>query len=198
MKKQNKNLWIPTAIIIGIVLLIVILLYYFFKTESLKNYKSDLKDELRQLRRQIRQKERNVHFLSEELRRLRAAKECIVDYAIRLYSAIKIIILLVLISTGVAVYVLYSFNILEAISIITPIVLICYHGITVCIKNRVGDFGKTLQFVQDYFVDIVFHLKKFDVSLISTIEEKLLKETAELEGLKLQLAVRENYKISNQ
>ena len=198
MKKQSENMWIPRLIIIGIVLLIVVLLYYFFKSEGLKNYKSDLEDELKQLRRQIEKKEQNVNFLMEELKRLQAAKECIVDYALRLYKTIKIITFLILIATGIGVYAFYRFNILEAASLVAPIFLICYHGITICIKNRVGDLGKTLKFVQNYFVDIVFHLKKFDVSLIKTIEEQLAKEMSQLEELKLRLAVRENYKISNQ
>ncbi len=188
MKMKNENLWKVRFMWIAVILLLVILLYFLFRTDDLKNYKSDLEDELNQLKKQISKKQQRIRFLENELNRLKATKECIVDFAIRLYRTIKLIIFCALLVAGVAGYAFYNFNLVNAVSIVAPVALFCYYGINICIKNRVGDFGKALQFLQEYFVDIVFRLKKFDVSLINTVEAQLIKEQQELVQLEIKLA----------
>ena len=191
MKTKSKNTWLPYLIWVVVILLITILLYQLFKTDSLKQHKTDLEDELNQLKQQMREKERNVTFLTDEINRLKLLKNSIVDYGLRLYKTIKFILLTILAAACIIGYSLYNFDIIGSASIIVPVITIGYYAIAITIKNKIGDLNRTLQLVQEYFVDFVFKLKGFDVNLIVIIEAKLQSELAELQELRTKCAIYE-------
>jgi hypothetical protein len=191
METKSKNTFVPYAIWVGIILLCVLLLYFIFKTEGLKTYKTSLEDELNWLKKEIKRKERNIAFLISEISRLKLLENSIFGYGLRLYKTIKLILLAILVTTCIISYTIFNFNFIASIMIIIPVVTLSYYGITVAVKNRVGDFNRTLKLVQEYFIDFVFKLKGFDINLIEVIEAKLQVELKELEELKTKYSIYE-------
>lgn len=191
MRTKSKNTWLPYLIWVVVILLITILLYQLFKTDNLKQHKTDLEDELNQLKQQLREKERNVSFLTGEINRLKLLKNSIVDYGLRLYKTIKFILLTLLAAACIIGYSLFNFDLIGSASIIVPVVTIGYYAIVITIKNKIGDLNRTLRLVQEHFVDFIFKLKGFDVNLIVIIEAKLQSELAELQKLRTKCAIYE-------
>lgn len=180
-KKKQSNSYL---IFIAIVLLIVVVLYFFFKTEGLKDRKENLEYELRRLRSQIREKELNIEFLTSELNRMKFMEGCLINYAIRLYRTIKLILLIIALGLIAIVYLLFNYDLFSSFSTMLPILTFGYYGISIAVRNRIGDFNRTLKLIQEHFINAVLKANRFDVSLIETLEAKIELELQELNELR--------------
>ncbi len=184
MKQKSKSESTRWLVIIGIILIIVIAMYFIFRSEKIKQYKEDLEHEISALKEKIREKEENVQFLTYQLINLKQIKDYLIGYAKKLFVAVKLIVLVILIGVTALIYAFFNFDIIGFTSFLFPIISGCYYLVTVIIKNRVGDINRTLKLLQDGFISFVFNLKNFDDSLIAAVEAKLLKELDELNELR--------------
>ena len=179
--KSNSSTWL---VIIGIALIIVIALYFIFKSETIRQYKEDLENEKNAIKEKIKEKEDNVRFLTEQLNNLKTMKHYLINYAKKLFIAVKLIALVILVGITALIYAFFNFDIIGFTSSLLPILSGCYYLVTVIVKNRMGDVNRALKLVQDGFVSFVLRIKDFDDSLIEAIETKLSQELNELNLLR--------------
>jgi hypothetical protein len=184
MKQKSKSDSTAWLVAIGIVLMIVIAMYFIFRSEKIKQYKEDLEQELKSIKEKIKEKEQNVEYLTEQLNNLKSIKDYLVNYAKKLFIAVKLIVFVFLIGIGALIYALLNFDVVGFIYATVPLVTTGYYLITVIVKNRLGDVNKVLRLLQNNFIVMILRIKDFDDSLIEVLETKLTNELNELNELR--------------
>lgn len=184
MKQKSKSESATWLVLIGIALIIVIVLYFIFRSETIRQYKEDLENEKNAIKEKIKEKEENVRFLTEQLNNLKTMKHYLINYAKKLFIAVKLIVFVVLVGIAALIYAFFNFDVIGFIYSLLPILSGCYYLVTVIIKNRMGDVNRALKLWQDSFISFVLRIKDFDDSLIEVLEAKLSEELNELNVLR--------------
>jgi len=179
MSKKHTKDSLPIWLILVVLLIAFVAIYFFFKNETINRYKNDLA-------KRIREKEDTINFLNAELILLKIMRDTLRGRAIKLYKVIKVIALIVLLSIGVICYAIYHMEYWSALFLIVSIITFAYFSITIIVQNKLGDFNKTLDIIQDYIIQQKFINADFNPCMIEIVEKRLYAEQEELIEIKQQ------------
>lgn len=179
MSKKQASDSLPIWVILVILFIAVIAIYFFFKNESVNKYKNDLSQ-------RIREKEDTIIFLKDELSRLKFKHDILKSGAIALFKIFKVIGVIIFLSIGAIFYVVFNMDYFNALLLIGGIITLTYQIITIVIQNKIGDFNRTLELIQDYLIQQKFKKADFNPIMIEVVEKRLINEQAELFEIKEQ------------
>ena len=171
--KSDSAIWL---LVLGIVFIVIAVLYYFYRSEKVRQYKSDLEDK-------ISEKEKIINYLQLELQKLRSMKSKLIADAIKFYKILKCLTVFILLIIATSVFLLTHANIYEAAGIIFTCLASIYCTVNIVVKNSVGNFDETLAVLQNYFIERNYRKNGFEPMLIEVFESKLDKEQRELHQL---------------
>lgn len=185
MNKQQTSDSLPIWIILVILFIAVVTIYFFFRDESINRYKRDLSQ-------RIKKKEDTINFLRHELLVLRNMHNTLKSEAVKLYKFIKVMAMILLLVAGIICYAVLKMEYWSAVFLIVSIITFVYYSATIIVQNKIGDFNRTLELIQDYLIQRKFKKAGFNPSMIEFIEVRLYKEEEELIDIRRQYLLIEN------
>jgi hypothetical protein len=186
MKKNSGRFgWL----LIGLLLLILLVLFIaslITDSESVKNYRDEIKSKADKLKHDIINQKGMVAKIKMELHNIRHKQGYLVNKARKICMAVKCVGLFLLCGMVVMVHSIFSLNPIEFIITFCTMSTLIYGAITGVILNEVRGINDVLRLLQEAITQKTFARHNFEPTLIEVLEQKLSAEEQKLNAMKAE------------